>query len=55
MFGAAPHHLPHDTLTLKTLEQALIAGKILCYAQGFGMIDKASTDFGWSLPLPEIA
>ena len=32
-----------------------MAGKILCYAQGFGMIDKASHDFGWALPLPEIA
>ncbi|WP_341366063.1 NADP-dependent phosphogluconate dehydrogenase [Yoonia sp. BS5-3] len=55
LFGAAPHHLPHDTLTLGTLEQALMAGKILCYAQGFDMIVKASESFGWALPLPEIA
>ena len=55
LFGTAPRQLPHDTLTLDTLEQALMAGKILCYAQGFDMINSASKEFGWSLPLPEIA
>lgn len=55
LFGTAPRRLPHDMLSLETLEGALIAGKILCYAQGFGMISKASDEFGWSLPLPEIA
>ncbi len=55
LFGTAPHHIAHDVLPLKTLEEALIAGKILCYAQGFGMIEKASVDFGWALPLPAIA
>ncbi|MEM8537291.1 MAG: NADP-dependent phosphogluconate dehydrogenase, partial [Pseudomonadota bacterium] len=55
LFGAAPHQIPHDTLSLGTLEAALIAGKILCYAQGFAMIDKASDAFDWALPLPEIA
>ncbi|MGJ8622411.1 MAG: NADP-dependent phosphogluconate dehydrogenase [Yoonia sp.] len=55
MFGAAPHHLPHDSLSLDTLEKALIAGKILCYAQGFEMITKASDHYGWTLPLPAIA
>jgi 6-phosphogluconate dehydrogenase len=55
LFGAAPIHMPHDTLSLKTLEDAMIAGKILCYAQGFDMIDKASDAFNWALPLPAIA
>lgn len=55
LFGAAPHHIAHDVLPLKMLEEALIAGKILCYAQGFGMIEKASDQFGWALPLPDIA
>jgi 6-phosphogluconate dehydrogenase len=55
LFGAAPHHIAHDVLPLETLEEALIAGKILCYAQGFGMIEKASEEFGWALPLPAIA
>ncbi|MDP5084564.1 MAG: NADP-dependent phosphogluconate dehydrogenase [Yoonia sp.] len=55
LFGTAPRHMPHETLSLATLEQALIAGKILCYAQGFGMIEKASDAFGWALPLPAIA
>lgn len=55
LFGTAARRLPHDALSLDTLEQALMAGKILCYAQGFGMIAKASDAFGWTLPLPEIA
>ena len=55
MFGAAPEPLPMGALTLDDLEQAMIAGKILCYAQGFGLIAEASKAFGWSLPLPEIA
>ena len=55
LFGAAPQRLPEGALDEATLEQALIAGKILCYAQGFGMIDAASDQFGWSLALPEIA
>lgn len=54
-FGAAPRKVPHDTLSLDQLEQALIAGKITCYAQGFEMIRAASEEFGWALPLPEIA
>ena len=53
LFGAAPKGRPN--LTLDQIEQALIAGKITCYAQGFGMIAQASEDFGWALPLPDIA
>ena len=37
------------------LEQALIAGKVLCYSQGFEMLTKASDEFGWHMPLAEIA
>jgi 6-phosphogluconate dehydrogenase len=54
-FGAAPVRLAPEILTLAALEQALIAGKILCYAQGFAMMTEASTAFGWTLPLPDIA
>jgi 6-phosphogluconate dehydrogenase len=55
VFGAAPEKLAPDALTLDQLEQALIAGKVLCYAQGFTMIEAASAQFGWALPLPDIA
>jgi 6-phosphogluconate dehydrogenase len=55
LFGAGPSKIANDALTLETLEQALMVGKILCYAQGFDMISKASVEFGWNLPLPEIA
>ncbi len=53
-FGPAPRRLSGE-ITVETLEQAMIAGKILCYAQGFAMISAASASFGWALPLPEIA
>lgn len=55
VFGAAPVKLPADVLDLATLEQAMIAGKILCYAQGFALIGAAARDFGWAMPLPGIA
>ncbi|MBP1851142.1 NADP-dependent phosphogluconate dehydrogenase [Rhizobium halophytocola] len=37
------------------LEQALLAGKIGAYAQGFAVMAEASKEFGWSLPMPTIA
>jgi 6-phosphogluconate dehydrogenase len=55
LFGAAPHRIDDADLSPDALEQALIAGKILCYAQGFGLIDAAARSFGWPLPLPDIA
>ena len=55
LFGAAPVKLAKDVIDLTTLEQAMIAGKILCYAQGFALIGAAAKEFGWAMPLPEIA
>ncbi|MCL4125973.1 UNVERIFIED_CONTAM: hypothetical protein GTU68_023375 [Idotea baltica] len=55
VFGAAPTKIPSDVLSLDDLENALIAGKIISYAQGFAMIDAASDAYNWALPLPEIA
>ena len=54
-YGAAPTALPAGALTLDDLEAALIAGKILCYAQGFDMLNAASKTFGWGVPMPEVA
>jgi 6-phosphogluconate dehydrogenase len=42
-------------VSLDDLEHALIAGKILCYAQGFAMMTAAARDFGWALDMPAIA
>jgi len=55
VFGAAPQGLAAGVLDDGTLEGALIAGKIVCYAQGFGLLDAASEAYGWSLRMPEIA
>ncbi|PLL14109.1 phosphogluconate dehydrogenase (NADP(+)-dependent, decarboxylating) [Tabrizicola sp. TH137] len=51
-FGRAT---PELDLTVDDLEQALIAGKILCYAQGFAMMTAAAAEFGWALDMPAIA
>ncbi|MDB5658601.1 MAG: gndA [Cypionkella sp.] len=53
VFGAAPKATAD--VTLAQLEQAMIAGKILCYAQGFALISAASKQFSWPMPLPDIA
>ena len=55
VFGAMPNELPDGAIATSTLEGALIAGKILCYAQGFDMLARASAEFDWTLPMPEIA
>ncbi len=44
-----------SALTLADLEQALLAGKIVSYAQGFAVMARASEEFGWNLPLATIA
>jgi 6-phosphogluconate dehydrogenase len=42
-------------LDLVDLEKALLAGKIVSYAQGFAVLSKASEENGWNLPLATIA
>lgn len=41
--------------SLATLEAALIAGKIMCYAQGFALLAAVGSANGWTLPMPAIA
>src|SRR5207248_1348924 len=58
LFGAAERKLDSgmDTEALfRTLEQALLAGKIAAYAQGFAVMAKASEAWNWNLPLGMIA
>ncbi|WP_136646273.1 NADP-dependent phosphogluconate dehydrogenase [Tabrizicola sp. YIM 78059] len=52
LYGPAPEPA---VVPLEDLEQALIAGKILCYAQGFAMMRAAAESFGWALDMPAIA
>ncbi|GGX67306.1 6-phosphogluconate dehydrogenase, decarboxylating [Tateyamaria omphalii] len=54
-FGSTADAMPSGALSFGELEQALIAGKILSYAQGFELLTKASADYGWALPMAEIA
>ncbi len=55
VFGAAPLQLDPDALPISVLENALIAGKIVCYAQGFELLEALSQANEWKLPMPEIA
>jgi len=53
IFGAAPKKL--TAVNFSELEGAMIAGKIMCYAQGFDLLAAASDSFNWDLPMPAIA
>lgn len=56
VFGVPATRLAGDRKALLAdLELALFAGKIAAYAQGFAVMDAASKEFGWNLPLPTIA
>lgn len=54
VFGPAPQSVA-GVVAVDDLEQALIAGKILCYAQGFAMMTAAASEFRWALDMPAIA
>jgi 6-phosphogluconate dehydrogenase len=55
IFKLDPRPAPGDNELIDRLEEALLAGKIACYAQGFGLLAAASAEFGWSLPLADVA
>ncbi|HEY9056449.1 MAG TPA: NADP-dependent phosphogluconate dehydrogenase, partial [Aurantimonas sp.] len=44
-----------ETDHIAALEQALETAKIIAYAQGYATMAAASDEYGWSLPLAEIA
>lgn len=54
-FGTAPMALPEGALTDDDLENALMVGKIMCYAQGYALLNAASAEFDWNLPMADIA
>jgi 6-phosphogluconate dehydrogenase len=55
IFGAAPQPIEANDGFIDQLEQALLAGKIACYAQGFGLLAAASDEYDWSLDMGDIA
>lgn len=55
VFGAGSSPISRGELPLEIMEKALIAGKIMCYAQGFAMLSAASAEFGWNMHLPDVA
>jgi 6-phosphogluconate dehydrogenase len=58
LFGAAERRLDtgmDSDGVIRALEQALLAGKIAAYAQGFAVMAAASDAWSWKLPLGTIA
>ena len=55
IFQLASRAMPSDPALVDRLQEALLAGKIACYAQGFGLLAAASAEFGWPLPMAGIA
>ena len=55
IFGPAPRAMAGQAGLIVDLAHALLAGKIACYAQGFGLLSAASAEFKWDLPLADIA
>ncbi len=55
IFPIAPTRVRGGAEEDSLLEEALLAGKIACYAQGFGLLATASKEYGWTLPLAEVA
>jgi 6-phosphogluconate dehydrogenase len=59
IFGSAPmkigDSLGDQKSALAILEQALLAGKIAAYAQGFAVMARASEAWDWHLPLGTVA
>lgn len=53
--GPSPETAEDKQLVIDQLEQALLAGKIAAYAQGFAVMSAASKEFDWKLPMPTIA
>lgn len=44
-----------DSVSVGELEAALLAGKIAAYAQGFAVLEAASQEHAWNLPLQTVA
>lgn len=55
-YGPAPRRIADDGLDPKTmLREALVAGKIIAYSQGFALINAASHEHGWDVNLVDVA
>jgi 6-phosphogluconate dehydrogenase len=55
-YGPAPRRIADAGLDPQTmLREALVAGKIIAYSQGFALIHAASHDHGWDINLVDVA
>ncbi|MEO3997401.1 NADP-dependent phosphogluconate dehydrogenase [Mesorhizobium sp. CAU 1732] len=53
--AVAPSGKAPDAAFIDDLELALFAGKVAAYAQGFAVMEEASSEFKWNLPMATIA
>jgi len=56
VYGPAPQRIADEGLDPKImLREALIAGKIVAYSQGFALLNAASIENGWDIQLVDVA
>ncbi len=55
VFGSRPSGALKGDVSESDMELALFTAKIAAYAQGFAVMAEASREFGWKLPMPQIA
>jgi 6-phosphogluconate dehydrogenase len=57
LYGRSPPAIRPETVEtlVSDLEQALLAGRIAAYAQGFAVMAAASREFAWDIPLAIVA
>lgn len=53
--SVAPMNIADQPGFIAELEQALLAGKIAAYAQGFAVMQAASKEHNWNIPLASVA
>jgi len=55
VFGTDIQSIPATEENIDAIEKALLFGKIACYAQGFTLLNAASDEHSWNLPMGEVA
>ncbi len=55
LFGHPGGALPDGAIDPDDMESALVAGKIVCYAQGFAMLSDGASAHDWQTELPAVA
>jgi len=55
IYGSAPQRVGGELVDMETMRKALMAGKVLCYAQGFELITRVAQEHKLEVRLPDVA